>query len=161
MDFAEIANINVEDLPEVKLMPRGTYVWAVDRVPENKPSKKGFGTTISVRLKCLHAIDEFEDPDALKDFGSPAGTVRTLYFYVPTKPNDEQDEGQFQQAQAKAIKRLMDFLSNDLQVKGTTLGERLSLCVHHQCLGTITHKPDDRNPQEMVDDLSGTAPLPE
>ncbi|HSE47434.1 MAG TPA: hypothetical protein VLA89_19220 [Gemmatimonadales bacterium] len=157
--FAELAKVKTEDLPEVKLIPMGSFIWSVDRVPEMKPSKSGKGTTVSCRLKLVSPIENFEDPAALADFGNPAGIVRTLYFYVPDHANEDEDPNSFERRQAGAVQRLNRFLAADLQVEGDTLEERLSNSINHQCIGTIQHTPDDRNPQVLRDEIIATAPI--
>lgn len=154
MDFNSLASVNIEELPDVKLMPRGTYIWSVDKVPSMDPSKSGYGVNVAFRLKCIRAIDNFEDPIALEEFGSPAAEVRTINFYVPERPKEDEDVYKFERNQAMAMKNLVEFLSNTLKVEGgANVIEKLNLAVNHQCLGQVKHKPHFQNPKRMVDNL--------
>lgn len=159
MDFASIAAVKNEDLPEVKLLPAGTYIWAVDKQPETKPSANGNSTLINFRCKCIGPIEEFEgDDDELASYGDPAGSIRTLMFVYPEAQYDEEDAKAFERRQASAIQRLNAFLERDLQVEGGTVKERLAGSPNHQFLGTIEHEIDNRNPDVMRDRLQRTAP---
>lgn len=154
MDFNSLANVKIEELPEVKLMPRGTYIWSVDKIPSMDPSKSGYGTNVAFRLKCVRAIDNFEDPIALEEFGNPASEVRTVNFYVPDRAKEDEDQDKFERNLKMAMRNLVEFLSNTLKVEGgETVVEKISLAVNHQCLGQIKHKPHFQNPKRMVDNL--------
>jgi hypothetical protein len=160
VDFASLAAVKVEDLPEVKLMPMGTYIWSVDRIPEQKPSASGASELINFRCRCVGPIDDFEDPDGLDAYGSPAGEIRTLMFTFPLNPYEDEDQKRFEQRQIKAAQRVRRFLAVDVKAEGTSIGEMLTNSVNCQFLGQIVHEVDNRNPDGPPQErLQGTAPL--
>jgi len=160
VDFASIANIPLEDLPEPVKLPIGHYIWSVDRLPEQAPSKKGDGLNIPFRLKCVGPIEPFDgDPDELEAFGNPAGSIRTLNFYIPEVPREDEEEGNFNNRKASAIKQLVNFLTQHLQVEGSSIAELLSGCLHHQCVADIKHTPGWPDKTVLREEIGKTAPV--
>lgn len=158
--FAEMSKVKVDDLPEVKKMPMGHYIWSVLEQPEQKPSASGASTLILFKAKCMGAVDPFDgDEDELAEFGTPSG-VRTLMFTYPEqKGQDEDDEG-LANRQAAAIKRLRNFLVKDLQIEDEgNLGAMLAASRGCRFIGQIKHEPDNRNPEELREVFGTTAPL--
>ncbi len=165
VDFAKMAEVSLEDLPPVKLMPVGTYRWVTDKVPERKSSANGKSLLINFRMKCLGPIDDFEDPDALEVYGSVMGQVRTLMFVYPevagTANDPDESAEAFTRRQTEAYRRLSAFLTNDLKVEGKNAIEQMPLSANHQCLIQLTHELDNRDNETMRERLGKTAPLPE
>jgi hypothetical protein len=164
VDFAAMASLRDEDLPVARKLPMGTYIWSVDRIPAQEPSTKGGGLNVKVRLKCVGAIEDFEDPEALEEYGNVAGAVRTKTFYYPEQASSypKMDEAEFADWQARAGNEIHNFFANILQIEGESTTERLSNAVGHQCLGTIVYKPDRQNPSgPLREEFSGFAPLVE
>lgn len=159
--FSEMAAVKTEDLPEVKLMPRGSYMWKVIAQPEVKPSASGASTLINFKVKCMGAIDDFEDPDALEEYGTPT-EVRTIMFTFPEMQSDSEDAAGLERRRAASIQRLRKFLVTDLGVEddgAATIQQLLGSCVNHTCLGVITWEPDNRDPSVMRDRIGQTAPI--
>lgn len=160
VDFATLASLPKEDLPEPVKLPIGHYVWSVDQLPEQNPSKSGEGTNVSFRLKNQGPVEPFDgDMEELEAFGSAVGTVRTLLFYIPDQPKESEEEGNFKNRQAGAIKRLVTFLTQHLQVTGDSITELLSNCLHHQCVVEIKHVPGRQDKTILVEELGRTAPV--
>lgn len=158
MDFATMAQMKVEDLPEPKLLPMGSYVWSVDRVPEMKASKSGTSQMIEVRARCVGPVLDFDgDETALEEFGPPAGIIRIMRLIYPIESYPDEDEKQFENRQASAMKRIVTFFRSHLGTEGSNLNEMISASLNHQFVGTVTHRPDQND--ELRDEIQTTAPV--
>lgn len=159
-NFAEMASLKDDDLPAVKKLPMGSYIWSVDRLPETKVSTKGNGENITFRMKCQGTIPDFDgDESELAEFGEAKGTVRTHRFYYPTQVGEDGDEGKLKNNQARVLQEINTFLRDHLRVEGDSLSERMANCLHHQCIGFIKHVPDSRNPRNSQEEFGQTAPI--
>jgi hypothetical protein len=158
-NFAEMASLKDEDLPEVKKLPMGTYEWEIDRLPETKPSKSGNGENITFRVKCIAPVDPFDgDDDDLETFGSVKGLVRIHRFYFPTSAGEDGD-GRLANNQARAAQDINTFLKVHCGVEGDSMQERMANCLRHHFIGSIRHVPDGRDPKKSQEEFGSTAPV--
>lgn len=159
INFSDLLDTNLEELPKQSKIPVGHYVWSVDQLPESAPSKNGAGTNVSFRLKCVAPVDPFDgDPEELEAF-NPVGSIRTLYFYIPTEAKEGEDEGAFKNRVAGALQRLVTFLTQHLQVTGDSVSELLSNCLYHQAMIEVKHVPDQRDKTILREELGKSAPV--
>jgi hypothetical protein len=115
---------------------------------------------INFACRCVRPIDDFDgDEDELSEFGDVTTVKRTLGFYYPETPKEDEDQATLARNQAQSLKRLNDFLERHLQVEGSSLDERMSGAPNHQFIGVVKHEPDNRNPGEFVDRIAQTAPV--
>ncbi len=160
MDFAAYAAVSIEEIPEAALLPKGTYQWFIAKPYTDKETSKGNGRTISFQCKIRQPIDDFEDPEALDDFpGGVVGETRTLRFYYPEKPSGDQSLEDVRKFQDRVMRDLVKFLTVDLGLEGDSVSELLANAPGAEFLGLIEHKPDSRNPENMQDELTRTAPI--
>lgn len=160
--FAEMAKMNEADLPEVKLLPMGTYIAEVSKLPVSTPSKSGAGSNVRYNLSIISPAEEGgPDEDDLAAFGSVKGVVRTLGFYYPEQETDKIDADMLARMQASSLEDHNKWLRDTLKVEGSSISERMANCLRHQLLVDITHKPHYQIPNKMVDDIARTAPLPD
>ena len=156
--FADLAKMKPEDLPTVKLMPIGYYIWQTVGVAEVKASSRGDGTLINFKCKCVRPSDDM-DPADLEDFGNPAGQVRTLMFYVPDQPKADEEEAAFNNRQAAAIQRLSKFMTNDLGLEPDQPMAQISMSAGYMFMGQITHELDNRDNETWRERFGSTAPV--
>lgn len=157
--FSEMARVKVDDLPEVKLMPRGSYYWQIIKQAEVKPTANQKQTMIAFPCKCMGPIPDFDgDTDELEAFGTPSN-VMTLRFFYPEVMNDDEDESGLANRQAAAMERLTKFLIKDLGIEDGNTQQMLAQVVGRRFLGTIRHTPDSRDTSRMQADWAGTAPI--
>lgn len=159
MSFAEMAQMNKEALPEVKMLPVGPYIWQVEGAAEVKKSASGMSELINFKCSLVSPDEDFPDPEALEDFGNPSGTKRTLMFTYPSSPQQDDDEDSLARKQAAAIARLAEFLFKTLGMDGDNIQEALAVCNGYQFIGTIRHEADNRNPGKFQERLSATGPV--
>lgn len=156
--FAELAKMKPEDLPTVKLMPIGFYVWQTVGVPETKASTKGDGTLVNFKCKCVRPSDDM-DPEDLEEFGNPAGQIRTLMFYVPDYAKADEEEAAFANRQAGAIQRLSKFMTHDLGMDPAEPMQQISMSAGHMFMGQINHELDNRDNETWRERFGATAPV--
>lgn len=160
MNLSDYALQPVDELPEVKLMPEGTYIWSIMEVPETKISAKGNHDVMSVKVMCVGVPDNFENPNALEDFGDPTGERRTLFFTVlRSDAQVEQSEAEMARQQARQVESIRRFLFDHCGVEADNLAEAMSSCVNHQFLGYVGHEQDNRDEKQLVDRISRTMPV--
>lgn len=168
VDFAAMAAVKVEEIPEARLLPMGSYIWQVAR-HEVKETANGNNDGINFTVKLMRPIDEFERPDDLNDYisaiGPVAGETRTYSFYYPKaisdKMKDSADpEAELQKRQTRVMQDLIKFLTKDLGLdgEGLSIGELLARSVGGQFIGQIVYEKDNRNGND-VERLRGTAPV--
>lgn len=160
--FAEMASMADDELPEVKLIPPGTYIAEIRDLPETKDTTKGTGENTSYRISLISPVEDFEgDEQALEEFGSVKGIVRSMNFFFPTALTDKiVDAGQLNNAQARALRNHNKWLRDVVQVEGETLTERMANCRHHQLLVTIGRRPHYQDKNEFEEYIAATAPIP-
>lgn len=159
-NFADYASKPVDDLPEVKLLPQGSYIWTVSEVPESKISAKGNHDVLTFKLSCVSPADDFENEADLEDFGNPAGEKRSLIFTVVRGDhNMDMDAAETERRQARDIKNITQFVFEHLGAEADSLQEALSKCVNHQFVGYIQHEADNRDQTRTVERIGRTAPL--
>jgi hypothetical protein len=159
MSFAEMAQMNKEALPEVKMLPVGHYIWQVEGAAEVKKSASGMSELINFKCVCVAPDEDFADPDALEEFGNPSGLKRTLMFTYPSSGGADEDEDSLARRQAAAINRLSEFLFKTLAMDGDNIQEALAVCNGYQFIGEVRHEADNRNPGKFQERLSATGPV--
>lgn len=149
--FSEILNKTTEDVKRPPNAPVGTYVLAVQKVPEigEVKSEKGEWDTITYQLRGVRATDDV-DPDELKAYGDPKNIfVRKQFMF------DRKDEAAF----ARTEFSHKEFLEKHLGMGSGNLKELMSQTAGKQCLGAIAPRQDTRDSNVWYDDLKRTAPL--
>lgn len=159
-NFADFAKQPVDELPEVKLMPEGTYIWTIREVPEQKISAKGNHDVLTFRLQCVGVPDNFENPNDLETFGDPKGENRSLTFIV-TRADAQTDQtpDEISRQQARQMRDISRFVFEHCGVDADSLEEALSACVNHQFLGYVQHEKDNRDERNLVERIQRTMPL--
>ena len=79
VDFNALANVKLDDLPTAPKMPKGSYIWSVNRIPEQKTAASGNGTNVNFELVCVGPVDPFDgDLTEVEEFeGGVKGARRT------------------------------------------------------------------------------------
>lgn len=155
-NFMDALNTRVSDIEKPKLMPIGTYVWAVNKPHKEATSKDG--KWFSIEVPCLPKMpyEDAEDVDAdeLAAFGPLKSAPNSIRFML-----DLQAEGTVDQE--KFMYNVKRFLIDTLRVEAeedSTLKELLGKMVGAEFIAQAAHRHvPERN--ETYCDVKNWAPL--
>lgn len=155
-NFMDALNTKVSDIEKPKLMPVGTYVWAVNKPHKESTSKDGKWGSIEIPCipKMPYDAAEDVDSDELADFGPLKSAPNSIRFMV-----DLQAEGDIEMEKFKYnVKR---FLLDTLRVEGdedATIKELLGKMVGAEFIAQAAHRHvPERN--ETYCDVKNWAPM--
>lgn len=155
-NFMDALNTRISDIEKPKLMPIGTYVWAVNKPHKEATSKDG--KWFSIEVPCLPKMpyEDAEDVDAdeLAAFGPLKSAPNSIRFML-----DLQAEGTVDQE--KFMYNVKRFLIDTLRVEAeedSTLKELLGKMVGAEFIAQAAHRHvPERN--ETYCDVKNWAPL--
>lgn len=151
VNFADVLDTRVGDIPEPKNLPQGTYIWNVYKAPRISQAKSGDWDIVEFPLKVVAAEGDV-DPDELEEFGDVAGTMNRISFMFPTDPEKKNDH-------ARSMDQLKRFLTTTLRVEGdedSTMKELLAGSANCQFLAIASWRQVGEN---TYVDVKNYAPL--
>lgn len=148
-------NTRVADIEKPKLMPVGTYVWAVNKAHREQTSKDGKWFTIEVPCvpKMPYDAAEDVDTDELREFGNLASAPNSIRFMLDTQGGANDLE--------KFLYNLKRFLLDTLRVEGdddSTVKELLAKSVGAEFIAQAAHRHVPER-DETYCDVKNWAPL--
>lgn len=149
LSFADIASTKFQDLDKPPLAPVGVYRFRVTKAHTLSESKSGQWDILTFPIQAQEAVD-------VADFEDFKGNVTSIFNMIRFMFNKE-DKVAFD----RTAQDLQRFLVQHLKVadEGTPLDKAMENAVGAEFLGTVSWRPDDRNPGEMQVDVRRTAPL--
>lgn len=140
------------ELPPV--LPAGIYIATVgDRHKEDATLKQGAYTKITLPIKIISAYEV--DEDQIAEFGDPKGSRLSLDFLFNNKPeNDDQVR-----ANERNMFRLRKFLEEHCGLGKGVLGEQLLAAQSAQFLVEVSHRAIREGSDEMIANITKTAPM--
>lgn len=151
VNFTDALNTKMGDIERPPLIPGGTYVAMVSKIPSIEKISDGKWDVIDFQLRLAHAGEDVSQED-LKAFGGlNASTVIRHRFMFSTE-----DEA----AQKRTLFNLKRFLLDHLKVEGddnTSVKELLNNSVNHQCSVFIGWRPDKNDPELFYAEVKKTA----
>ena len=154
VDFSAALDANVEDLPEPKDPPQGTYIWSVNKVPAVSTTNSGEWTIVEFPLQAVSAEADVDEDD-LADFGDVGSIFNRISFMAPTAEDKDNDR-------KKTLKAIRNFLTRTLRIEvedGMTLRQMLDASVNHQFLGQVVWEPKKDDPEVIYVNVKNYAPL--
>lgn len=151
MKFAEALDRKVEDIKQPPNMPIGTYSFTITKHPESSEIAQGRFEKLTFLLACIDATDDV-DPDDLKDYGSPNGTILRKDFLFPTEEDKENDFD-------RTLVNLKRFLSHCGVEEEGSLKEMIAQSVGSQVLAEVRHRPNPNDESQVFQELGRTAPV--
>lgn len=151
-NFNEIADQRVGDVERPALMPIGTYVWAVTKVPSRDTISDGRFEVVDFMCKCVQAGED-ADPDAIEEFGDITNVSMRHRFMFNTE-----DKNAFE----RSLFNLKRFLEEHLQIDGAedmSINEALNASVNCHFLGEVGWRPDRNDPEIQYAEIRRTAPV--
>lgn len=155
-NFMDALNTKIGDIEKPKLMPVGTYVWAINKNHKESTSKDGKWFTIEIPCIPKMPYDPAEDvdQDELASFGSLKSAPNSIRFML-----DLQAEGTVDQEKFKY--NLKRFLIDTLRVEGdedSTIKELLGKMVGSEFIAQAAHRHVPER-DETYCDVKNWAPL--
>jgi hypothetical protein len=151
VNFTDALNTKMGDIERPPLLPVGTYVGIVSKIPAIEKIGDGKWDVIDFQLRIASAGEDVSQDD-LKEFGGlNASTVVRHRFMFSTE-----DEA----AQKRTLFNLKRFLTEHLKVDGgdgSAVKELLNNCLNHQCTVFIGWRPDKNDPELFYAEVKKTA----
>lgn len=157
MDFNTILSTKMSDIEPPKVLPKGTYLFKIARpYSEDKTGENDKWTRVQFQCEVVEAGDQIDDPQALEDFGNPAGvTIRHTFMF-----NNEADEDpDAARRNDSALNRLKKFLENALEIEADTLKDAMTEATGKPFYGMVDHRPNRDNPEEVYPEIRHTGPV--
>lgn len=153
MDFNSVLKTKVAEVERPPLVPHGTYIGAVSKVPTPRdltgPNFKGNVVDFNIRL--LQAQEDV-DADALREFGSLKSAMVQHSFMF-----NADDDNAFQRTLFNLRRFLEDTLKIDMS-DGKDIAQALNESVNRQFLVEIKWEPDKNDKEVMYARVKKTAP---
>lgn len=153
MRFQDALDRKAEDIERPRQLPVGTYMFKVDKLPEQGSVAKGAWDTLDFYMRPVEAGDDV-DPDEVQAFGDVTNARIRHRFMFNTDPGE-----------TVAFERTMFFLKRfiveHLGVEWNDdmeLQEVLSQTVGQVCTGAVTWRMDPTDNETVYAELSSTAP---
>lgn len=155
-NFLDALNTKISDIEKPKLMPVGTYIWAVNKPHKESTSKDGKWFTIEIPCvpKAPYEDAEDVDMDELAAFGPLKSAPNSIRFML-----DLQAEGSVEQE--KFLYNLKRFLLDTLRIEGeedSTIKELLAKMVGAEFIAQASHRYVPER-EETYCDVKNFAPL--
>lgn len=152
MNFMDTLNQNVGAIERPPLIPIGTYIFTIKKVPAVDTIAQGRYDVLDFMLKLEQAREDVDQADLAKFGGLNNTYVRHRFMF------NKEDEAAF----ARTLFNVKRFVEDHLKVPGAAsmaLKEALNACVNTQGLVTIGWRPDGTDPEVMYAEPKRTAPL--
>lgn len=153
MDFNQVLKTKVAEVERPPLVPHGTYIGAVSKVPTPRDlSGPNFsGNVVDFNIKLLQAQEDV-DADALREFGSLKSAMVQHSFMF-----NKDDDNAFQRTLFNLRRFLEDTLKIDMS-DGKDISQALNESVNRQFLVEIKWEPDKNDKEVMYARVKKTAP---
>lgn len=151
VNFADALDTRVEDVKKPPVLPQGTYIWTVSKVPSITTTNSGEWDVVEFQIRAVSAEGDV-DTDELDNYGSLNSALNRVSFMSPTAPEKKTDR-------ERAIYRLKNFLTNTLRVDTSdnpSLKEMMAMAVNHQFLGQAVWRQVE---DDTYVDVKNFAPL--
>lgn len=155
VDFNDALDTKASDVEKPPVLPAGTYIWTVVKVPTISTSKSGEWSIIEFPIKAVSAEDDV-DPEELSEYGSLNSALNRVSFMAPTADTEEAASDR-----KKTLYRVKKFCQNTLRVdadEDASIRQLLDASVNCQFLAQATWRSSDDGEETYVD-VKGYAPL--
>lgn len=154
--FSDALNRTADDIKRPPNLPMGNYIFTVKSVEQGEmTSQKGTWETLDFLLVVNEPCDDV-DPDELAEFGANvAGQMIRKRIMFST----DEAESRGYELSMNELKRLLDHCQIGFTSGGEmTVGEAIANVPGAQLMGTVTHRPDKNNPENLYPEVRQTAP---
>jgi len=150
MDFSTALDTEIGSVEKPPLVPRGTYIAQVSRLPKNETvgANKNWDKLV-FPLKLIAPTDDV-DIDDLQAFGD-IGNAYVEHVFMFNK----EDEAAFK----KGLYYAQMFLEQTLEITGVTFREGLAQSIGRELLVTIDWDPNEKNPDDPYVRVKSVAPV--
>lgn len=152
VNFADALNTKAGSIERPPLIPVGTYVAVVSKVPSMETIGDGKWDVLDFQLR-LQAPQDDVDAEDLAAYGGlgPQSVLRHRFMF------SKDDEAAFK----RTLFNLKRFLEDHLKVEAdenTPLKQLIDQSVNHQCLAYVKWRADKNDPELFYNEIGKTAP---
>jgi len=154
MDFSQALDVKVDDIETPPLLPQGTYIWKITKLPVSETSSSGEWSWVSFNCVAI-AAEEDVDTDELDAYGSLSGAFGQVRFMAPTDPEQTTEFN-------RALDQIKKFCLNTLRVEvdgDANLSELLNGAVGCEFYARAVHEIRKNDPDITDLRVKGWAPL--
>lgn len=153
VNFADALNTNAGSIERPPLIPVGTYIAVVSKVPSMETIGDGKWDVLDFQMR-LQAAQDDVDQDDLAAYGGlgPQSVLRQRFMFA------KEDEAAFK----RTLFNLKRFLTEHLQIENddsTPLKQLIDSSVNHQCLAYVKWRADKNDPELFYNEIAKTAPI--
>lgn len=151
LDFKSIANKKLEDVERPPLIPAGTYLWMISKLPEITTSPDEKWDYVDFTLKCVAPTEEV-DSDAIAAFGDITKvTMRHRFIF------DKNDPAAFSRTEYN----LRRFLEDHVKCcePSQSMGEAMNSAINNQVLASVVWRPDRNDSEIFHANIGRTMPV--
>jgi hypothetical protein len=153
VNFADALNTKASSIERPPLIPVGTYVAVVSKVPSIETIGDGKWDVLDFQMR-LQAPQDDVDMDDLAAYGglNPSSVLRQRFMFA------KEDEAAFK----RTLFNLKRFLQEHLKIdsdENTPLKELIDMSVNHQCLAYVKWRADKNDPELFYNEIAKTAPI--
>jgi len=155
LNFADALNTKVGDIERPPILPVGTYLCTVSKIPSMDTVGQGLWDTVDFNFNIIAPQDDV-DQEALDEFAAKAGTVTSHRGLRQRFMFNKSDEGEF----ARSLFNLRRFLSDSLlidKVDKIPLKQALDNSVNAQCYVTVKWRQDKNDADVQYAEVGRTA----
>lgn len=128
-NFEDIQNMNIDDIQDIPLTPKGTYLVMVKGMPEQGVSSQQQTPFWRYKFSVIEALEDV-NRDELREVGGPSALDIQHDFYMTDK----------------ALPMFRNFTKLALGMRGLSVKEAVAESQGKQCKIHVSHRPQ-RGPQ--------------
>lgn len=153
VNFADALNTKAGAIERPPLIPIGTYIAIVSKLPSTETISDGKWDVLDFQLRLQQPQDDV-DQEALADYGGlgPQSVLRHRFMF------SKDDEAAFK----RTLFNLKRFLIDHLKVEGnddTPLKQLIDGSVNMQCLVYVKWRADKNDTELFYNEVGKTAPI--
>ena len=156
MDFNSILDQKMDDIEAPKALPKGPYLFAIEKPYEQRKSGADDQWTVIEFTCTVKEPGDAVDADELSEYGNPAGATVRLSFMFNNDADENEDSAR---KNASTQNRLKKFLEDALEIEAKTMKEALAATQGCSFYGTVDHRPNKNNPEEVFAEIRQTGPV--
>jgi hypothetical protein len=152
VNFADALNTAANSIERPPLIPVGTYIAVVSKIPSMETIGDGKWDVLDFQLR-LQAAQEDVDSEDLSAYGGlgPQSVLRHRFMF------SKDDEAAFKRTLFNLKRFLLDHLKIDAS-ESTPLKQLIDQSVNHQCLAYVKWRADKNDPEVFYNEIGKTAP---
>lgn len=155
-DFNSVLSKPMADIERPKLIPPGTYVGMVTKIPDTETSPDGRWDFLTFNMRLIEAKEDV-DPESLSAYGGIGAHSNTRRRFIFNRGTAAEDKAAFDRTLFDVKRFLIDHLK--CATETSDLKEGLNNSINQSCLVVMKWRADKNDPETMYAEVNKTAPI--